>query len=128
MDDTVISILAIMFLFGTPAILGLIGAVLWRLNTLSKYRERERARALYEKLMLEKLDVIKTAVAMGMQHAELTHLDRRLEQLIGAESMRTLLDGANPQPPQAPSELVDTDLDHEVARLKRSTSESEPAS
>jgi len=120
MDDTLISILAILFLFGTPAILAAIGAVLWRLNTLSKYRERERARALYEKLMMEKLDVIKTAFAMGMQDNEIAQLDRRLEQLIGADSMRSLLDSNSPQPPQVTSDVVDTDLEAEISRQQQS--------
>jgi hypothetical protein len=120
MDDTVISILAILFLFGTPAILGAIGAVLWRLNTLSKYREREKARALYEKLMLEKLDVIKTAFAMGMQDNEIAQLDRRLEQLIGADSMRSLLDTNNPQPPAVTQDVIDSDLEAEIGRQRES--------
>jgi len=123
MDDTVIGILTILFLFGTPAILAAIGAGLWRLNTLSRYRERERARALYEKLMMEKLDVIKTAVAMGMQHHEVAHLDRRLEQLIGAESLRSLLDDKTPQPPQPTTDMLDTDLDAEIHRQRQSGSQ-----
>lgn len=116
MDDAVVSIVAVLFLFGTPAILGLFGAVLWRLNSLSKFRERERARATYEKLMLEKLDVIKTAVAMGMQDEELAELDRRLEELVGAESMRSLLQGSTPQPEKVPSDALATDLDAELGR------------
>lgn len=119
MDDTVIAILAILFLFGTPAILGTIGAVLWRLNTLSKYRERELARASYERLMQEKLDAIKTAVAMGMEQDDIAQLDRRLEQLIGAESMRSLLDGKNPRPPQVSADIIGTDLDSELSRQQQ---------
>ena len=118
MDDTLISILAIMFLFGTPAILGTIGAVLWRLNTVSKYRERERARAMYENLITEKLDVLKTAVAMGMSRDELDYLDQRLEQLIGADNMRALLDEKQPSIP-AEAQVPAADLDSELEGIKR---------
>ena len=116
MDDVLISILAIAFLFGTPAILGLIGGVVWRQNTLSKYRERERARAMYERLVTEKLDVLKTGLVMGMSRNELDHLDQRLEQLIGSEQMSTLLDDKTPAVPAA-SQVPAADLNSELESL-----------
>lgn len=118
MDDTLISIIAILFLFGTPAILGMIGAVLWRLNIVSKYRERERAREMYENLIAEKLDVLKTAIAMGMSRSELDYLDRRLEDLIGTDKMRALLDEKQPTIP-AVAQVPAADLDHELEGLKQ---------
>lgn len=53
-------------------------------------RERREARQLYERLTMEKLDVIKTAVAMGMDKHGLAELDDKLERLIGAEQMQSL--------------------------------------
>jgi hypothetical protein len=120
MDDVLISVLAIAFLFGTPAILGLIGGVVWRQNTLSKYREREKARAMYERLVTEKLDVIKTGLVMGMTRAELDHLDQRLEQLIGTDKMMALLDEKQPATPAAP-QVPAADLESEIEGIKQAS-------
>jgi hypothetical protein len=62
-------------------------------NARAKSAERERLHRMYERLALEKLDVIKTAVAMGYQKSDLHELDSRLESVIGSEAMRALLDG-----------------------------------
>jgi hypothetical protein len=62
----------------------------------ARKRERDAARKMYERLMLEKLDVIKTAVAMDYHGDELAALDRQLEQLIGQEQMQQLLDKKTP--------------------------------
>lgn len=62
-------------------------------------RERREARQLYERLSLEKLDVIKTAVAVGMDKVELAELDDKLERLIGAEQMESLLLQKEPRVP-----------------------------
>jgi len=55
-----------------------------------------------------------------MQDNEIAQLDRRLEQLIGADSMRSLLDSNSPQPPQVTSDVVDTDLEAEISRQQQS--------
>ena len=73
--------------------------------------ERAEARKLYERLALEKLDVIKTAVAMGYSREELADLDSRLERLIGAEQMKLLRDGKTPKVPMPEVDLPGDDLD-----------------
>ena len=83
-------------------------------------RERDEARRTYERIALQKLDVIKTALTMGYSQAELHDLDARLERLIGADKLQGLL-AANPQTPVAAlgdSDMLDTDLDSEVQRQK----------
>jgi hypothetical protein len=58
-----------------------------------KSMERERLRQMYERLAMEKLDVIKTAVTMGYQKNDLAELDERLEAVIGSAAMAKLLEG-----------------------------------
>jgi len=82
--------------------------------------ERKEARKLYERLALEKLDVLKTAVAMGYTRDELSDLDSRLEKLIGTEQMSGLLDKRTPETPDASDALRDADLQSELERLRRS--------
>jgi hypothetical protein len=80
-------------------------------------KDRAEARDLYERVVREKLDVIKTALAMGYNQAELQHLDQRLEQLIGSEKLQTLLQGQAAPVPSV--ELLDADLNQELAAVKR---------
>ena len=54
--------------------------------------EKAESRRLYERIAMEKLDIIKTAISMGYKTDELTELDRRLEMLVGADRMTELLD------------------------------------
>jgi hypothetical protein len=55
-------------------------------------KDRAEARALYERLMMEKLGVVKRAIDVGFSHDELADLDARLERLIGREQLARLLD------------------------------------
>lgn len=84
--------------------------------------ERREARKLYERVVMEKLDVMKTAVAMGFQQDDLQDLDARLERLVGTDKLQGLLvDREAPVPPevQAEGELHDTDLAAEIERLRQ---------
>jgi hypothetical protein len=81
-------ILAIIMLFGVmPAVFVLPGPI----KQWLAQRERREARQLYERLTMEKLDVIKTAVAVGMDKHDLADLDDKLERLIGSTQMKSLL-------------------------------------
>ena len=53
--------------------------------------DREKSRALFERLALQKLDIIKTGVAMGYKESDLDALDARLEKVIGADKLNALL-------------------------------------
>jgi hypothetical protein len=52
--------------------------------------DRREERQLHERLTLERLDVIKTAVAMGYSEQQLHELDERLKQHIGDVGMAEL--------------------------------------
>ena len=82
-------------------------------------QERAEARALYERLVKEKLEVIKTAITMGYGRDDLKDLDARLEELIGKEKIDKLVEDA-PTVPQVDADLLDADLQAEIDRLARS--------
>ena len=81
-------------------------------------RERAEAREMYERLVREKLDVLKTAITMGYGRNDLAALDERLEKLIGQQKLEQLL-ANDPRAPLADQDLLDTDLQAEVDRLSR---------
>ncbi len=81
--------------------------------------ERVKAREMYERIVREKLDVIKTAVAMGRDDDEIEMLDERLERLIGSREMGRLLGKKQPGVPEVNYEVESVDLDVEVGRIKR---------
>jgi hypothetical protein len=87
-----------------------------------KQAERREARKLFERIVMEKLDVMKTAVAMGFEQNDLRDLDARLERLVGTDKLQGLLAGKDaPVAPsvQPDSELNDADLKAEIERLQR---------
>jgi hypothetical protein len=83
-------------------------------------KDRADARALYERVTRDKLDVIKTALAMGASDTQLTELDARLERLIGSDKLHELLEDPGKGTPQLADKLLDIDLSREIERLKRS--------
>jgi hypothetical protein len=86
-----------------------------------KQAERKAARELFERIVMDKLDIIKTAVAMGYKEDELRDLDTRLEQLIGADKLAGLLDEDVPAVTtiRPDAEIRDADLEAEIERLQR---------
>jgi hypothetical protein len=81
-------------------------------------KDRAEAREMYERLVREKLDVLKTAITMGYGRNHLTDLDERLEKLIGQHKLEQLLSD-DPRAPLADQDLLDTDLQAEMDRLSR---------
>jgi hypothetical protein len=77
--------------------------------------DRQKALAVYENLCREKLDVMKTALAMGWSQDDLNRLDARLEKLIGQEQLQQLARG---EVPQASADLSSMNLSRETALLK----------
>lgn len=114
-------ILAITLIFGTPVLLALVGGFVWSMNSWRKQGERERARATFERLTRDKLDVIRTALAMGRSDDEVLELDQRLERLIGTEQMLGLLDPKAPKTPRVNAQIMDADLVVEVERQQQDT-------
>jgi hypothetical protein len=84
-----------------------------KMPTLNK-AERAKALEAYKQLVHEKMDVIKTALAMGYRAEELERLDERLEKLIGREQIANIMAGI---PPRPNAELLDRDLNSERERL-----------
>ena len=84
-----------------------------------KAKEREVARKMYERIVMEKLDVMKTAVAMGFQDTELSALDKRLEQLVGADKLASLLAEKQPGAPLADDGLRNAELDDELRAIEK---------
>jgi hypothetical protein len=60
---------------------------------LTKLRlaDRDKARQMYERLTNQKLDILKTGVAMGYKQEDLSALDERLEKIIGSDKLASLL-------------------------------------
>lgn len=79
-------------------------------------RERAEARKVYEALVKEKLDVMKTAITMGYSERELAKLDLRLEKLIGKDKLDKIAAG---ETPLADKDLLDTDLESELRRMRQ---------
>ena len=117
--DGLDGLLAIIFIFGSPAIL--IG--LWMLRGQiaegNRRKERAAARRMYERVMHHKLDVIESALAMGFDSVQVKELDSRLTQLIGAERMKSLLDPATPGIPSTGELPSDEDMREEIEHLRR---------
>jgi len=114
LDPSVIWIFVPLAALAIPIVAIMTGPV----NVRLKQAERKEARQLYERITMEKLDVMKTALAMGMNKDELADLDRRLEKLVGANQMKTLLLNVPETPVADSTDLRDADLDSEVQRMK----------
>ena len=89
----------------------------------SARRERRSQRAIdtYQRIVIEKMDVLKTAIAVGFDSDQLDELDTRLERLIGAEKLQELMGGkavAIATPPAAMDEV----LYQQVERISRQRS------
>ncbi|MCH7471912.1 hypothetical protein IIA79_03060 [bacterium] len=65
-----------------PIVRSMIGPIMQR----QRIAERKEARKTYERIVMEKLEVMKTALTMGMGKDDLAELDERLEKLIGADN------------------------------------------
>jgi hypothetical protein len=111
--------LAIVFIFGWPGILIGMHMIARQANERHRRRERAAARRMYERVMHHKLDVIESALAMGFSHAQARELDQRLERLIGAERMKTLLDGPTPGIPTTGELPTDDEMRGEIEMMRR---------
>jgi len=100
----------------------LIGGACGLIYTRMAQGERREAQKLYERIVMEKIDALKTGLAMGLAKDDLAELDDRLERMVGAEKLTALLkDG---QPPESSSSgkaehLPDTDIEDEITRLRQ---------
>jgi len=81
-----------------------------------KQQERASARQQYERLATEKMQVMRDAIAMGYEEAELKNLDARLEQLVGPERLGQLME-ETPDVRLKDVDLFDEDIQAEIDRL-----------
>ena len=95
------------------------------INKRAAINERREARQLYERIVMEKLDVVKTAIAMGHSTQDLQELDKRLENLIGTDELKKLLDPKQPKTPDATPELRAVDLQSELKHVQSTTEQSQ---
>jgi hypothetical protein len=114
--EDLIGVLALVLLFG---VIPLSWAMRKPLLLWLAQRERREARQLYERLTLEKLDVIKTAVSMGMDKTDLAELDLRLKKLIGADQLQSLLQDAPRTPADEALGAFDLDVEQQRAVRRR---------
>ena len=82
-----------------------------------KAKDRTDARALYERITRDKLEVIKTALAMGYTRTDLADLDNRLEELIGSDKLHRLLEDDGPATLSVAGEILDADLVQQLENL-----------
>lgn len=101
-----------------PFILSIIPITIYSLQR-AKRLERKEIRQQYAELVKEKLDIIRTALAMGKDGDEIAILDKRLEKIIGTEKMLKTLAKGEPDS-EAENLLKDVDLIEEVDRLAES--------
>lgn len=76
---------------------------------------RVKALEIYRQLASEKLDIVKTAVAMGYKDKELDLLDQRLGELIGEDALKELIRG---EAPLAGGKLRERDTESELRKLR----------
>lgn len=93
-------------------------ALLHRFAGAAGISQEERLKALeaYRQLASEKLEVVKTAITMGYTDKELEKLDKRLEQLIGADALKSVIRGETPLPS---SDLSEQDVESELRILRQ---------
>jgi hypothetical protein len=80
--------------------------------------QRKAALEAYKHAVSEKMDVMRTAIQMGWGDDELKRLDERLEQLIGKDDLKRLLDG---ELSSAPSGAQDMNPADEISRLRQTS-------
>lgn len=77
----------------------IVGILMVPVRQALKQRSESEARRMYERLAREKLDILRSAVAMGFKGEDLADLDERLERLVGPEKLAAVL----PDKAKAPS-------------------------
>ncbi len=69
----------------------LLGVALYPLNVVIGNVFRERRHRMVRDVLNERLDVVRTAIAMGYNEDQLAELDARLERLVGRPQLEALL-------------------------------------
>ena len=88
-------------------------------------RQKNGIRQMYVDLVKEKLDIIRSALAMGYSDQALSELDQRLERLIGSEKMLQTLrtEGEALSVKVSDPKIPDNDMEREVEQVKQAHNE-----
>ena len=107
-------------LLGCSFAMGTLGIII-HMYVKAARRERRMQRAIesYERIIVERMDVIKTAIAVGFDSDQLDALDSRLEKLIGRERLQGLLDEHGPSQLPVVSAVLEDELRSAVENIKR---------
>jgi ABC-type multidrug transport system fused ATPase/permease subunit len=110
-------------LIGMIAVVGglmipIIAILMQPMKIRARQQDQREARQSYERIVREKLEVMKTAIAIGYSQSEMAELDRRLEQLIGADRIAGLLHD-QPKTPAITQELLDADFQTEMQKIAK---------
>jgi len=89
--DLIIGLIISVCMLGFIPLTILLGMWISRANLKTRLEEKRRIVDTYKELLLEKLDIIKTAVAVGYSQDDMQDLDERLERLIGSAQMQQLI-------------------------------------
>ncbi|HES57947.1 MAG TPA: hypothetical protein ENO21_00795, partial [Firmicutes bacterium] len=82
----------------------------WYFIHSMRRRERDEVRRMYADLVRERLDVLRTGLAMGLGDKEIAELDQRLEKLVGGEKLLETLRAGRRSKAVADAELASSDL------------------
>ena len=113
-EDTMMMLMTMLLLPGIPLIIHSFRRV--------ERNERKEIRQQYTDLIKEKLDVIRTALAMGRDDDEIAELDRRLERLIGTEKMLETLKNPSSTAVTEAQYLASKDIVEELDRKRTKSS------
>lgn len=81
-----------LWIFITPMVVFGFPFAAWAYVHTLRSRERSRSRESYIRLLDRRLDLIQSAITMGMPKEDIAALDDRLEQLIGRAQFATIAD------------------------------------
>src|SRR5688572_7022617 len=87
------------------------------LHSARRERRQSEAQRSHERILLESIDVLKTAIAMGFDRTQLDELDVRLEKLIGSDKLAGLLDNRDNVAAASQRELPGDEIELEIERL-----------
>jgi hypothetical protein len=81
-------------------------------------RSKDKVRRMYARMIEQKLDIIKTAIAMGYSDEEVSELDKRLSRVVGSEEALAKLKTAKLDEKEQEEALLDPGELEEIELLK----------
>ncbi|MCC7477809.1 hypothetical protein IT575_05065 [bacterium] len=94
----------------SAGVVSVLGVLLHPLLVAMRNKERQRDRELLLRLVQEKLDVLRSAIAAGYDEEQMLALDSRLERLIGSAQFTDLVREIGTHPDAQGNMVLDTPL------------------